>query len=92
MIACAVEWASKTTITLKRTNEDMIITTTALESRNDEQAATDRNQVFEQSNVEFRLAQGTLRAEREPDSRRSMFVEPRFISPFCHGLDDRVQG
>ena len=35
---------------------------------------------------------GILRAEREPDSRRSMFVEPRFISPFCHGLDDRVQG
>src|SRR5215207_11443166 len=30
----------------------------ALESRNDEQAATDRNQVFEQSNVEIWLAQG----------------------------------
>jgi len=30
----------------------------ALESRNDEQTATDRNQVLEQSNVEIRLAQG----------------------------------
>src|SRR6185369_7962463 len=29
-----------------------------LESRNDEQAATDRNQVFDQSNVEVWLAQG----------------------------------
>ena len=28
----------------------------ALESRNDEQTATDRNQVLEQSNVEIRLA------------------------------------
>ena len=32
--------------------------TAELESRNDEQAATDRNQVFEQSNVEIWLAQG----------------------------------
>ena len=32
--------------------------TAALESRNDEQAAADRNQVFEQSNVEVWLAQG----------------------------------
>ena len=31
---------------------------TALESRNDEQTATDRNQVLEQSNVEISLAQG----------------------------------
>jgi hypothetical protein len=30
----------------------------SLESRNDEQAATDRNQIFEQSNVEIWLAQG----------------------------------
>ena len=52
----AVECASKMTITLNRTNEEIIIT--ALESRNDEQAATDRNQVFEQSNVEIWLAQG----------------------------------
>ena len=29
----------------------------ALESRNDKQAAADRNQVFDQSNVEIRLAQ-----------------------------------
>ena len=26
---------------------------------------------------------GILRAEREPDSRRSMFVEPRFIRHFA---------
>src|SRR5690349_17536747 len=32
--------------------------TAALESRNDEQATADRNQVFDQSNVEIRLAQG----------------------------------
>ena len=32
--------------------------TAALESRNDEQAATDRNQVFKQRNVEVWLAQG----------------------------------
>ena len=31
----------------------------ALESRNDEQTATDRNQILEQSNVEIWLAQGS---------------------------------
>src|ERR1044071_3896867 len=45
----------------------------ALESRNDEQTATDRNQVLEQSNVEILLAQGlyepsaNLIAPKTPD-------------------------
>ena len=38
----------------------------ALESRNDEQTATDRNQVLEQSNVEIWLAQGPY----EPNAGR----------------------
>ena len=47
----------------------------ALESRNDEQTATDRNQVLEQSNVEIWLAQGSyepsagvIASERTDDS------------------------
>ena len=49
--------ANKTTNTLKRTNEEIMITA-ALESRNDEQAAADRDQVFDQSNIEIWQAQG----------------------------------
>jgi len=55
-LVCVIACASKMTTTLKRTNEEIIIT--ALESRNDEQAATYRNQVFDQSDVEIWLAQG----------------------------------
>jgi len=36
----------------------LIAETAALESRDDEQTATDRNQVLEQSNVEIWLVQG----------------------------------
>src|SRR5262249_48799011 len=56
--ATAVECASKTTSTLKRTNEERMITVVhQLETRNDEQAATDSNQVFDHRNVEVWLGQ-----------------------------------
>src|SRR5690242_7270462 len=49
--------------------------TAALESRNDEEAATDRNQVFDHSNIEIWLAQslhepsaGVIPAETTDDS------------------------
>ena len=40
------------------TTNNEIAETAALESRNDQQTATDRNQVLDQSNVEIWLAQG----------------------------------